>query len=77
MTPDSRLLRAAQARGVAARNPIGRDLAAATASWEEANLPEKGFTRLLRSVLKWLQAQDPMMAERFLEATGNLSRLPT
>lgn len=77
VTQDSRLLRAAQARGVAARNPIHKDLAAQIAAWESANLPEKGLTRLLGPVLKWLRAHDPVMAERFQEATGNLSRLPT
>lgn len=76
VTQDSRLLGAAQRRGVAARNPINRDLAAKIAAWESANLPEKGLTRLLGPVLKWLRAQDPAMAERFREATGNLSRLP-
>lgn len=77
VTQDARLLRAAQARGVAARNPIRKELAAEIAAWESAHLPEKGLARLLGAVLKWLRGQDPVLAERFQEATGNLSRLPT
>lgn len=76
VTPDARLIRAAQARGVTVRNPIGRDLAELVASWEASHLPEKGASRLLGSVFRWLAEHDPSLADRFREATGNLSRWP-
>jgi len=76
VSQDRRLLRAAEAQGVAVRNPIAADLAAALARWEEGHLLPKGLVRVLGGVERWLRPQDPSVAERFLDATAHLTSLP-
>lgn len=77
VTQDRRLLREAEALGVAVRNPISRDLAASSARWEEEHLPPKGVARLLRPVETWLRNQNPLLADQFVEATSGLTALPS
>jgi predicted nucleic acid-binding protein len=77
VTQDRRLLREAEALGVAVRNPIDRDLAASIARWEEERLPPKGVARLLRPVETWLRRQNSPVADQFIEATAGLTALPS
>jgi predicted nucleic acid-binding protein len=76
VTLDRRLLRVARAQGVAVRNPIGPALARAVAQWEDEHLPAKGLGRLLGRTEQWLREQDPRVADRFVQATEQLTRLP-
>jgi predicted nucleic acid-binding protein len=76
LTTDRRLLRAAEALGIAVRNPIMQSLAIAVAHWEEQHLPRKGVNRLLVPVERWLRRRDAALADELLEATANLSELP-
>lgn len=77
VSQDRRLLREAEALGVAVRNPISRDLAASIARWEEERLPPKGVARLLRPVESWLRRHDSTLADRFVDATSDLTTLPS
>lgn len=76
ITLDRRLLRAAQAEGVVTRNPITPGLAINIARWEEAHLPAKGLGRFLSGVEQWLRTEDPHVADRFVQATEQLTKLP-
>jgi hypothetical protein len=76
LTTDRRLLHAAEAQGIAVRNPITRPQATAIARWEEQHLPAKGVNRLLVPVERWLRRRDAALADELLEATANLSELP-
>jgi hypothetical protein len=70
------LLRAATAEGLAVRNPITPDLAAAIDQWETQHLPERGLPRILAVTERWLRAEDAHLADRYLEATARLKTLP-
>lgn len=76
VTSDHRLLRAAQAEGVAVRNPISPALATDIDRWEDLHLSRKGLPRLLRPVERWIRARDEALAAEFKEATANFSVLP-
>lgn len=73
---DQRLLRVAAAQGLAVRDPITSALAARVAEWEGANLPRRGIARVLAVVERWLRNEDPHLAERFRDATADLTTLP-
>jgi predicted nucleic acid-binding protein len=76
VTTDRRLLREAQAQGVAVRNPISPELAEEISRWESLRLPPKGLARLMATVERWRRAQDTSIAERFSEATNGLRHPP-
>jgi predicted nucleic acid-binding protein len=77
VSQDRRLLRAAQARGIAVYNPITPGLGLAITRWEDQNLPRKGLGRFLSSTERWLRAEDAAVADRFVEATAGLTALPS
>jgi predicted nucleic acid-binding protein len=76
VTPDRRLLRAARAQGVAARDPITIPLSREIAGWEDEHLAPKGMPRALRSIERWLRGRDTELAAKFVDATDNLTTLP-
>ncbi|MBC8236011.1 hypothetical protein H8E77_41220 [bacterium] len=57
-------------------NPITPTVRRQMAAWEVANLPPRGFQRLLLNIHRWLEVQDPNIAEVFYEATGQYLHLP-
>lgn len=76
VTTDRRLIRQAQAQGVAVRNPIDPALSVEVARWEEEHLLPKGLGRVLAAVERWLRTEDPRIADRFVAATDHLRRPP-
>jgi predicted nucleic acid-binding protein len=76
VTTDRRLLREAQVQGIAVRNPISPELAEEIAHWEHQRLPAKGLARLMATVERWLRAEDPSIAARFIVATDGLKHPP-
>lgn len=76
VTSDRKLLRAAQDHGVAALNPITRQLAAAITQWEAVHLPPKGLSRLLHPIERWLRARAPNLADELVVATAGLTQSP-
>ncbi|MBI3972786.1 MAG: hypothetical protein HY332_16035 [Chloroflexi bacterium] len=77
VSQDRRLLRVAQAEGIAVRNPISPALASDIARWETQHLPDKGLPRVLAAVERWLRREDAQAANRFFEATAQLTTLPS
>ena len=75
-TLDARLLRVAREQGLAVSTLVDRTVAERVHEWEEQHLPPRGLPRLLRSMYLWIGQQDPRVAERFIESTKNLTRLP-
>jgi predicted nucleic acid-binding protein len=76
VTLDRRLLHVARAQGVAVHNPISAALANSVAHWEEERLPRKGLARFLSRTEQWLREADAGVADRFVQATDQLTRLP-
>jgi predicted nucleic acid-binding protein len=76
VSQDHGLLRAATAEGLAVRNPITPDVAAAIERWEARHLPERGLPRILGVTERWLRAEDAQLADRYLQATAHLKKLP-
>jgi hypothetical protein len=61
---------------VAVHNPITPGIAISIARWEEQYLPAKGLGRFLRRTEQWLRDEDPRLADRFVQATDQLTKLP-
>lgn len=76
VSQDQALLRAAEAQGVAVRNPITPMLAVQVARWEAQHLPPRGLPRILGVVEAWIRRHDPSLADRFVLDTARLTRLP-
>lgn len=76
VTPDRRLLMAARAHGISARNPITLPFAIEIARWEDTELAPKGMPRALRAIERWLRNRDAELATQFIEATDHLTILP-
>jgi len=75
-TDDGHLTNVALAYGLTVENPIDETLRQQMATWEAAHLPAKGLPRLLGHVYGWLSEREPLLADEFRNATGNLHRLP-
>jgi predicted nucleic acid-binding protein len=76
VTLDRRLLRVARAHGVLVHNPIGSALTSSIADWEAEHLPSKGLGRFLSRTEQWLRDADAGVADRFVQATDQFTRLP-
>jgi len=76
VSDDQRLLRVCEEEGIHPECPIGEDHRRLMQEWENAKLVPAGVPRLLSRVYSWMQENSPQLAERFLEASGNLHHLP-
>lgn len=75
-TDDYKLIQACRQVGIIAETPIDADLRQRMATWEAANLPEKGLPRLLHQIHRWLSDNYPQAAQDFWSQTGRGSHLP-
>lgn len=75
-TDDRRFARACDNLGIVVENPITPTIRQQMATWEVANLPQRGLPRLLLHIHRWLGSQEPNIAEAFYEATGQYLHLP-
>lgn len=75
-TDDAKLAKVCASLSLAVENPIDDALRQAITAWEDANLPQKGLPRILRSVHRWLKQTDAEAAENFWSQTGAGSHLP-
>lgn len=76
-TLDQRLARAAQSEGLATTRLLDDALVRQVQDWEGRTLRVRGTPRILGSVHRWLRAEAPVIGDKFVEATGRLSRPPT
>lgn len=62
-TDDRKLVQACHQVDITVENPIGASLRQQMASWEAANLPQKGLPRILRQIHQWLEQNYQQAAE--------------
>lgn len=75
-TDDRRFAHACANFGIIVENPITPAIRQQMAAWEAANLPPRGLPRLLTYIHQWLKTQEPNIATKFYEATGQYLHLP-
>jgi hypothetical protein len=75
-TDDTKLAQVCRRVGVTPETPIDAALRQQMIAWEAANLPTKGFPRVLRQIHQWLNRTTPQTAEDFWSYTGGGSHLP-
>ncbi len=76
-TDDNKLIQACRQVGIIiAETPIDANLRQRMATWEAANLPEKGLPRFLHQIHRWLSENHSQAAQDFWSRTGRGSHLP-
>lgn len=75
-TDDRRFTKICANFGIIVENPITPKIRQQMAAWEAANLPPRGLQRLLSHIHQWLKTQEPDIATKFYDSTGQYLHLP-
>src|SRR5438876_3872663 len=74
-TEDQRFAQVCSQVGITPLSPFDAGLRQQTAAWENANLPSKGLSRVLRRIHDWLSQMHPQAAQDFWSHTAGASNL--
>jgi hypothetical protein len=75
-TDDRRFSHVCTNFGIVVENPITLAIRQQMAAWESENLPPRGLPRLLSYIHQWLKTQEPNIAAKFYDVTGQYLHLP-